>query len=349
MSQHRVFCIGAVALLALFLIVTDAATPAQADSLICGDLVFTQIEPLMRGDGIANIAFAWSGVHAPRYRLHLAIEGQVVEFVTGDGGTLVPVSALPKVGVYEFWVAAEDENGHEICRSAAGSLLLDRIAVDPADPVGRCAGAVVVAVFMGSPYIGPADVVVDGNIYIGTNACEDIYGTDQVDYIEGGGGADFIYGFNGNDELYGDAGDDTIYGGDDTCAGIFCLAGDQIDGGAGDDTIYGGDDACARGFICLAGDQIDGGAGDDTIYGGDDTCAGLICLAGDQIAGGAGGDTIYGGDDICAGIFCLAGDDIYSNEAGDGSDGDADTIDGGAGNDNCVFDAGEGDTAVNCP
>ena len=136
-----------------------------------------------------------------------------------------------------------------------------------------------------------------------------------------------------------------------------CAAGDHvIRGSNGADTIdankapynasipytictFGGDDTI---IANNAGDHIIAGPGNDTIYGG---------TGNDTVEGQGGTDTIFGGggQDVLLG---QTGDDfIYANDKDNTDDGFVDTIDGGTGNDHCVFTTtgANADKASNCP
>ncbi len=113
-----------------------------------------------------------------------------------------------------------------------------------------------------------AEVVVNDNIF---------EGTDGNDKLEGSAGDDLLSGGLGNDYLSGKAGNDKIDGGD---------GNDSIRAGAGDDLIKAGsgDDKVDGG---TGNDRISGGAGNDTIIGNGGN---------DSISGGEGADQIDGGE-----------------------------------------------------
>lgn len=110
-------------------------------------------------------------------------------------------------------------------------------------------------------------------------------GTDGNDTLEGGSVSDLILGQAGDDVISGAGGDDLLLGGgaQDVVRGD---AGDDVlAGGGGNDALYGG-----------RGDDIAlGGAGNDTLYGndGDDTLAGV-----------SGSNVLYGnaGNDLLSGL-----------------------------------------------
>jgi Ca2+-binding RTX toxin-like protein len=64
----------------------------------------------------------------------------------------------------------------------------------------------------------------------GTDAADDLIGTDKDDVIHASGGADYVSGLAGPDVLYAGAGKDTVVGRD---------GNDRIYGNAGTDTLYG--------------------------------------------------------------------------------------------------------------
>ena len=202
------------------------------------------------------------------------------------------------------------------------------------------------------------------DILLGLGGNDILYGGDGRDRLSGGDGNDILYGQGGNDTMLGGSGNDTIYARD----------ADTIDGGAGDDLVVydgvvvagtanggggtrdvlwfhnaffdaqsgtasfagielfqshfdgqvliGSDNADTIDLSSLtatrttSGDlavvQIYGGDGDDTITGS---------AARDEIHGQGGNDRIDGG---------LGNDTIYAR--------DADTINGGAGDDLIVYE-----------
>ncbi len=177
----------------------------------------------------------------------------------------------------------------------------------------------------GTPLVKtPGDLnVVDGG------AGDDVISTgDEAAYAFGGAGDDDITVGEGAAAVFGGDGEDVITGGDGDAA--------YLDGGAGDDVIQGGDaDEIIKGGVHVDGtgesddDVIDGGAGNDDISGG---------LGADDLSGGDGDDVIdhKGVVDEDSGAERDAFDDHVDNEA--------DTLDGGAGDDTLVFD--RADTAT---
>ena len=134
-----------------------------------------------------------------------------------------------------------------------------------------------------------------------------ITGTDGPDVLYGGGGNDTIKGLSGIDHLCGGEGNDLIDGG---------ATRDGLDGGAGNDVIIG-----RGGWDDWTGSND---AGNDVFRGGNgaDSGTGLASAPGDA-------DKVFGGPNA------------YTEEW-DVQDGDSlDTLDGGAGDDECTGDAGE--------
>lgn len=93
-------------------------------------------------------------------------------------------------------------------------------------------------------------------------------GGSSDDVLKGGEGADLLEGGAGDDLLQGAGGNDTLNGGEDDDL-IFAQGGDDtVDGGKGDDAILGmwGDDTLQGGE---GDDLLQGGRGEDTLEGGD--------------------------------------------------------------------------------
>ena len=166
-----------------------------------------------------------------------------------------------------------------------------------------------------------------------------ISGGEGDDTITAGDGAAYVFGGEGDDTLAAGEGVSALFGGAgaDTLTGTDTGAIAYLDGGDGNDVLLGGDAAEAlEGGAHGEGDAdvqdddyIDGGAGDDAIRGG------------------YGADTLLGGD----------GDDLIDHlgraeermlldrtEFAWHIDNDADTLDGGAGNDTLIMD--RADTAT---
>jgi Ca2+-binding RTX toxin-like protein len=178
------------------------------------------------------------------------------------------------------------------------------------------------------------------------------------DNLDGGDGRDLLYGRAGDDSLDGGQGDDSLSGaggtdtldgedGNDTLAGG--SAGDALDGGAGDDVLDGAeaDLIGADGADTLVGgpgmDVLLGNNGNDELNGGPGP---------DQISGQAGKDTVIyehrsspvtvnlndlpddgeqgEGDNVRPDVEVVLAGKVDDNLWGDG---DANTLDGGAGED----------------
>jgi Ca2+-binding RTX toxin-like protein len=167
----------------------------------------------------------------------------------------------------------------------------------------------------------------DLELFIGSNAPDNVIGSV---------GDDLILTLDGADNIHGNLGNDTIDGGRD---------GDLINGGGGDDTIDGGGGR----------DLIDGGRGNDVLEGG----AGNDNLGGgegnDNLGGGSGDDLLSGaeGDDVLRGgsgnDVLEGGDDDDTLSGGSGDDqlsggGGNDALIGGSGSDTFVFKAVDGDS-----
>jgi len=211
----------------------------------------------------------------------------------------------------------------------------------------------------------------DANTLTGNETANTLEGGGGNDLLQGNGGADVLKGGDGADDLQGGSGDDTYYvdlddkvtdssgtdtliatksgtyrlgldienGGIDTGAEGVTLIGNDggntltgnnfantIRGGSGNDSIDGKDGA-DRLEGEIGEDTLNGGAGNDTLYGG----TGSDSLDGgddnDELFGGDGADTLKGGD----------GDDTLN-----GGSGEANTLEGGLGND--VYYVRAGDT-----
>ncbi|HEX8233829.1 MAG TPA: calcium-binding protein, partial [Caulobacteraceae bacterium] len=103
-----------------------------------------------------------------------------------------------------------------------------------------------------------------------------LYGDDTADSIQGLGGNDTISGGQGDDRLFGGEGDDFIY--DSNFSGDTASDSDVLDGGAGNDRLYH-----YQGGHFQDNDTIYGRDGDDVVW-----CYGV--QTNDSIDGGAGTD-----------------------------------------------------------
>ena len=165
-------------------------------------------------------------------------------------------------------------------------------------------------------------------------------GTAVEDELTGGDGNDDILGLLGSDIMSGGAGNDVMQGG----GGDDVMAGNE-----GNDFLQGrGQNDTVQGFSGT--DWVDGNDGDDFVRGGSGD---------DVVIGGEGSDEIYGRNDndiLIGGEF--TSDPLTTEQLGalrDGAsivdiipdsttladDGDADTLDGGNGDDVLLFGAGD--------
>ena len=164
---------------------------------------------------------------------------------------------------------------------------------------------------------GAAIDVVDGgagNDQIGTG--------DNAGFAFGGEGDDTLTAGEGAAALYGGSGQDVLDAGEGG-NGQYLDGGiddDQLFGGSGNDTLEGGEHGDA---ISAGDDTIDGGAGDDVIRGG---------YGADMLIGGDGNDVI---DHLGR---TEQREVITQHEFAWHTDGEADTLDGGDGDDMLIFD-----------
>lgn len=191
---------------------------------------------------------------------------------------------------------------------------------------------------------GEDDVLIDIENVIGTQHGDIIYGDDANNVLDGYAGDDIL--------LYGGDGDDTIYGGDGhDWALVGGQGSDTIHGGEGNDFLFGasgvpheytdtGGDALYGG---AGNDYLNGGVGDDWLDGGDgEDRAAYYFVEGSvtvnlDIDGAQ--DTGAGGTDTLVSIENVSGTSYGDTLTGDEGDnwlwgiGGADTLNGGAGND----------------
>lgn len=147
------------------------------------------------------------------------------------------------------------------------------------------------------------------NPLVGTAGKDVLCGDNRNNTINGAGGNDIILGRGGNDRLTGGSGNDTLNGGPGNDTALF----------PGSKPVKAN---LTTGFAT--------GAGSDVLLGAENLNG---SGAGDRLTGSAASNVLVG----------LGGSDILNVR--DGRAGD--TVNGGAGTDNCVRDAG--DTAKNCP
>ena len=250
-------------------------------------------------------------------------------------------------------------SGNDILRpgnTVTGDTILGGAGIDTVDYSDQT-GPVNVSLLARTAIRGSAtDGVHDVENAIGSQAGDEIRGTNGANTLEGHGGNDLINGFGGADILDGGDGLDTLNGHD----GADTLRGggenDILNGGTGADMMFGGtgDDLY---FVDNIGDTASevGGSGIDRVISSVDftladnvenlTLIGAALngtgnagnnfirgtAANNTLEGGAGDDTLHGE----GGVDNLIGGD--NDDWLDGGSG-ADTMSGGAGNDTYVVD-----------
>ncbi|HEY9691409.1 MAG TPA: putative Ig domain-containing protein [Oculatellaceae cyanobacterium] len=247
--------------------------------------------------------------------------------------------------------------GNDTITGGGGSDTIDGgVGTNTANYLTSTTG-VFVDLMTGMGYIGDAenDILTNiqnlrgsnyGDVLIGDNNTNYLYGEAGKDIISGAGGTDYLYGGidddiinggTGNDSLYGEAGNDTINGDDGNDILTGGSGADVLDGGIGTDTATyststagvvvnfatgtgsGGEaqgDALSN-MENLTGskfnDALTGNSGNNVIYGNSGN---------DTIFAGGGNDTFYGGDgiDILTGAsltkFGVGEIDILTGNAG---------------------------------
>lgn len=197
-------------------------------------------------------------------------------------------------------------------------------------PDGPGAGEGSLDLAWGTPQLSTEGTL---NVVSGGAGADHIATGDEAAYAFGGDGADTLEAGDGAAALFGGAGDDEISGSDritdDGSASGFLdggLGDDSITGGAGNEYIEGGEHAPGS---AAGNDTIDGGAGDDTIRGG---------FGADELLGGDGNDVI---DHLGQRI---ERDNGEHHDFAWHIDDDADTLDGGDGNDTLIFDSSDSAT-----
>ena len=186
-----------------------------------------------------------------------------------------------------------------------------------------------------------------GDMFVGGNGNNTIFGTSGSDFIDGGAGNDTLYGLAGDDVMIGGTGNDALDGG---------AGADQMTGGVGNDTYY----VDNAGDLVVEGlnegtDSVQVSIGSYTMannvenltYTGTGNFNGTGNALNNTMTGNRGNDTLNGmdGDDT---LFGLAGNDVLiggaGNDALDGGTG-ADQMTGGAGNETYYVD-NTGDSVV---
>jgi Ca2+-binding RTX toxin-like protein len=203
----------------------------------------------------------------------------------------------------------------------------------------------------------------------GNNALDGAGGGDRLegrggdDRLNGGAGDDLLDGGGGNDTLSGDAGDDILRGdsgndlltggaGNDTLDGE--TGNDTLDGGEGEDTLRGGagndtyivdrtgdrvveeveagTDTVIASFSYTLGDNLE-----NLILDGTEELDGTGNLLDNTLTGNSAANTLRGGDGSDT-LNGRRGDDVLIGaETGLESQGDVDTLTGGAGGDRFVL------------
>jgi len=185
---------------------------------------------------------------------------------------------------------------------------------------------------------------------------QDLNGGSGDDEIQGGFGNDALNGAAGDDLLNGNAGDDAVRGDEGDDIGIGGAGDDILRGAAGDDLLSGGDGDDTM-FGDTGDDWLEGGDGDDSMTGDANEDI-LIGNAGaDTLDGGGGADALFGGDflerelteDELVDLRAALQADLPPDFPDDAmpaifDDGEADELNGGAGND--LLFVGDGDTAT---
>jgi len=158
------------------------------------------------------------------------------------------------------------------------------------------------------------------DVLVGCNGKDLMFGGTENDFMNGGGGDDELHGEDGRDQLIGGLGNDLLDGGPDN---------DFLRGDAGNDVLWGG----------TGDDQMYGDCGRDILFGGDGI---------DYLFGGAQEDLLIGEEPILTPNELAALKSSWFNTAklplgfvftaaNVPSDGDADVLNGEAGNNWLVY------------
>ncbi|GAB5387136.1 MAG: hypothetical protein Alpg2KO_01040 [Alphaproteobacteria bacterium] len=142
------------------------------------------------------------------------------------------------------------------------------------------------------------EVAQDTDLYIGSDAADEMFGHAGDDRIFGGEGADVIEGGLGRDNIKGQLGNDRIDGGADK---------DRLFGHAGDDHLTGG----------LGNDRLKGGDGDDVLVDGHGKDQLFGNDGDDSLTGGAGRDRLSGGEGADRFIWTAITDSLKANRKAD--------------------------------
>ena len=105
---------------------------------------------------------------------------------------------------------------------------------------------------------GTSDIIIDGNLVIGTSCDDVIDGSRNNEIIYSLGGIDQVYAKDGNDIIYGGIGDDRLYGGKGDDIVTSGIGSNFLDGGSGNDILIAGP----------GNNLLVGGDGNDMLMGG---------------------------------------------------------------------------------
>jgi Ca2+-binding RTX toxin-like protein len=175
----------------------------------------------------------------------------------------------------------------------------------------------------------------------GTAAAAQIAGTPGNDRIRGTGQADVIDGATGDDRIGARSGPDTVTGGDgaDRIWGV--RGADRLFGGTGDDRIWGGH-GNDQSWGEDGNDRMGGAAGHDRQWGGNGNDLIYAARGRDETWGEEGDDQLWAMARVdVKGRNDTAGDVLHGGNGNDTfrvRDGEADTVDCGAGVDTVYAD-----------
>ncbi|TXN81506.1 cadherin-like domain-containing protein [Methylobacterium sp. WL8] len=283
------------------------------------------------------------------------LDGSGRDIVLGQEGDDVIVAAL--------------DGDDDLFDGGLGRDTLDLTATTSGVTVDLAAGTAVGAE-IGRDQLVSVEVVRGGSgadVIGGDAGPNDLFGGVGRDHLAGGAGNDLLDGGADYDVLSDGTGSDTVLGGggDDVLIVATDADADRFDGGSGEDTLdltattsgvvvdlmagtaVGrdiGTDAVASVEVVLGGsgdDVLSGSSGGDTLLGG---------MGQDRISGGAGDDRLDGGSGADT-LLDGTGSDVVLGGAGDdvitaSSDGEADSFDGGEGQDTLDLSAAHSGVTV---
>lgn len=192
----------------------------------------------------------------------------------------------------------------------------------------------------------------------GTKKGDTLLGTNDFDYILGKGGNDTLKGFGSSDELYGGKGNDQIFGG---------AANDTLHGGLGRDSLFGQDSGDTYAFetnswgkdtitdTLISDNEVT--TANKLFFGKALTTALTINLVSDsasvpEVKNAAGTSTVNWSDNVIDNVenYSSGNDTIGGNSVANyiRSEGGADNISSGGGNDFIDVVDGASDDVVNC-